>query len=131
MGEAESRRGRSSKQKGARYERLIAEAVAEWLGLPTSDVFRTRTGSNKEDIGLSEEAARRFPFSIEAKHHKSLKLPEWIKQASTNAAKVGRKPVVVFRASRDRGSESTDYVCLTFFDFMEIVTRVLNYERNQ
>lgn len=128
MSEEASRRGRSSKAKGARFERLIAETLAEWLDLPPSDIFRTRTGSDKEDIGLSQEAARRFPFSVECKHHKSLKLPEWLKQAETNAKKVGRTPLVIFRQSRAAGSESRDYVVIPLFDFMELVTRERNRE---
>lgn len=116
-----SRRGKSSKAKGARFEKFIAQTIADRLQLPLSDVFRTRTGPNQEDIGLSREAASRFPFSVEAKHHRTLHLPEWLRQAEENAAKVGRHPVVVFRISHELpGQPSHDYVVIDFSTFLDL-----------
>ena len=117
-----STRGKTAKARGANYEKLIASAIGAWIGLPPSDVFRTRTGSNKEDIGLSAEASISFPFSVECKNQKTIHLPEWIRQSEVAAAKNGLAPIVIFKQWGGKpGDVARNYVVIEFEEFMELV----------
>lgn len=114
-----SRRGRTSKARGANFEKLTADAIAAYTGLPASDVFRTRTRHHGVDIGLSEQARRLFPFSVECKDQKTIKMPEWIRQAAENAID-GMPPIVIFKLPRNARNL---YVTLDFDVFMRLVTK--------
>jgi hypothetical protein len=118
-----SRLGRRSKQKGKAFEKAVAEAVAEWLGLPIEDVTRARSGKDECDIGLSREALEKFPYWIECKNHKTLSIPSWLKQANEAVKRLNTKqtPIIVFKQHGD----GTMYVCLDFFTFMKLSTESL------
>jgi hypothetical protein len=115
------RRGRAAKSKGKRYEKAIAEAIAKALDAPESDVVRTRSGMGDADIELSENLKARFPFHIECKDHKSLHLPDWIRQAEEAAERLGHgmTPIVVFK--QRRGVRSVSYVTIEMSAFLQLV----------
>src|SRR4029077_14293044 len=116
------RRGRSAKSRGSSYEKLIAEIIGTYIGLPASDVFRTRTGSNKEDIGLSAEAAKRFPFSCECKNQKTIHLPEWWRQSVEHSKKNGLFPIVILKLWNGKpGQAANNLVVIDLQDFMGLV----------
>lgn len=118
---------RSARAKGKAFEKAVAEAVADWLGLTVDDIIRARSGKDECDIGLSAEARRRFDYWLECKNHKTLKIPEWIRQARDAAARAKKRgeghgtPVIVFKTHGD----GTPYVVIDFFSFMELATRHL------
>lgn len=78
----------NSKQKGARFERILASKLREY----GYDARRTaqycgNTGDAADIVGL--------PYiHIEAKHQEQMRLYDWIAQAKHDAAKSGLKPAV-------------------------------------
>lgn len=121
-----SRLGKRSKRKGRDFEKAVAERVAEWLGVPVEEVSGARSGKKECDIQLSTIAHHLFPYHIEAKNHKSLSVPDWLRQASSDAALSTRKPtpepVVVFKQHGD----GEKWAIIRFEVFMELATRHLN-----
>lgn len=85
----------NSKQKGARYERELAE----YFRLHGYDTRRTaqycgNTGEASDVVGL--------PYvHVEAKHQEQLRLGEWMLQAVRDAGGNGRIPVVFHRKNRE------------------------------
>ena len=102
----------NSKQKGARFERLLASKFREY---GYADARRTaqycgNTGDASDVVGL--------PFlHVEAKHQERMNLYEWMDQAKRDA-KAGnenRMPAVFHKKNN-----CDILVTMTFDDFMEI-----------
>lgn len=107
--------GTASKAKGRRLQNEIVKKILEvFPELTERDVMSRAMGSKGEDIVLSEEAAKRFPFSIEAKYRENLQLWKAIEQAEDNRKDL--TPVLVFRRNR-----SKTYCVLEFDDFLKLV----------
>lgn len=103
--------GRSSRTKGASFEREVAASLSEWLGL---DVQRklgaARDGGDDIQVGQ---------FRLECKRCETTKVWEWYEQAKGNAGPE-EIPVVVFRRSR-----SEPMALLSFSDFMRMMREFL------
>lgn len=127
-----SKRGKSSKIKGASYERTIAKKFKEKFGIelkrtPMSGGFSK--GSSKADDFRGDitvvDKDIDFKLHIECKSHKSWSLPSWIRQAEEDVPK-GRIPVVIFhrrQLNKDgkRIQETGDYISMSLDDFLNIV----------
>ena len=102
----------NSKQKGARFERLLASKFREH---GYSEARRTaqycgNTGDASDVVGL--------PFlHIEAKHQERMSLYDWMDQAKRDAeaGKEGRFPAVFHKKNN-----ADILVTMTFDDFMQI-----------
>lgn len=102
----------NSKQKGARFERLLASKFRDY---GYSDARRTaqycgNTGDASDVVGL--------PFlHIEAKHQEKMHLYDWIEQAKRDAeaGNEGRLPTVFHKKNN-----ADILVTMTFDDFMQI-----------
>lgn len=127
---------RSARAKGKGFEKEVAEYLASWLGVEEQDITNARSGKQECDIQMSSAAAKLFPYWLEAKNHKNLKIPEWIDQAVADAK--GKKaplrvpgdpedlvPIVVFKRHRD----TTKWACLPFADFMRLATANIELRR--
>lgn len=73
--------GRSSKQKGASFERLVARQILEAAGhgFSKEDCFRTPLSgghpyAGASDLVISPKLLRIFPFCVECKHRASFRL---------------------------------------------------------
>lgn len=118
-----SRRGRTSKARGASFEKHVSEAIATWIELGVDDVARARGGRGAIDVRLSSEARKRYPFWTECKNHKTLSLPAWIRQAEAASAGSGLTPIIVYRIwSGKPGEAAKEYVTIEFTEFMKLVT---------
>lgn len=121
------RLGRRSKAKGKLLEKRVAERISDWIGLPTSDIVRARSGVDEADIGLSLEATKRFPYTVECKNHKTLAIPAWLRQMDEYAARArkrGESPgpgVLVFK---QHGAGKL-YAVIDFELFLELATEHL------
>lgn len=127
-----SKRGKSSKIKGASYERVIAKKFKEKFGIelkrtPMSGGF-SKGSSNADDfrgdITVVDKGIE-FKLHIECKSHKTWSLPSWLRQAEEDCSK-NRIPVVVFhrrQLNKDgkRIQEAGDYISLPLDDFLDIV----------
>lgn len=102
----------NSKQKGARFERLLASKFREY---GYSESRRTaqycgNTGDASDVVGLPH-------LHIEAKHQETMRLYEWMAQAKRDAEAggEGRLPVVFHKKNN-----AEILVTMTFEDFMHI-----------
>ena len=78
----------NSKQKGARFERLLASRFREYgYEARRTAQYCGNTGDASDVVGLPG-------IHIEAKHQERMQLYEWIAQAKRDAAGTGRLPAV-------------------------------------
>ncbi len=105
----------SSKAKGRRLQQQVRDAILEaFPRLEPDDVKSTSMGASGEDIQLSPEARRWFPFSVECKARETIAAYAWYEQAKANSG--GRHPLLVIKQNR-----SKPLVVLDFDTFMELV----------
>jgi hypothetical protein len=135
-----SKRGRSSKTKGANYERTIAKKFMEkfpelkLVRTPLSGGFNKSVDNAKMrgDISnLNEEYE--FMLHLELKNQSTVKMFDWIKQAEEDCP-TGHVPCVVFHKQQKnedgkRVQEAKDYVCLSLEDFLNIVKKEVVSQR--
>lgn len=100
----------NSKQKGARFERLLASKFREY---GYTEARRTaqycgNTGDASDVVGLPH-------IHIEAKHQERMQLYDWIAQAKRDAAKSGKIPAVFHKKNN-----ANILVTLELDDFMQI-----------
>lgn len=105
---------KNSRNKGSRFERSVAKAWEYWTGYK----FSRTPGSGgwakaKDAVGdlvcTDDKHSRRFPFSIECKNYQDIKFEHLLlgtrtckihsfwEQASRDANKVGRLPILIMR----------------------------------
>lgn len=126
-----SKRGKSSKNKGANYERNIAKVFKSKLGIelvrtPLSGGFQKNAKATNVKGDISNiDATKDFHLHLECKDHATWAVPKWIEQAESDCPE-GKIPVVVMHRRQKnkegkRVQESGDYVVLNLFDFLDIV----------
>lgn len=102
----------NSKQKGARFERLLASKFREYGYTESRRTaqYCGNTGDASDVVGL--------PFiHVEAKHQETMRLYDWMDQAKRDAkaGNEGRLPVVFHKKNN-----AEILVTMTFDDFMQI-----------
>ena len=120
-----SRQGRTSKVKGANFERLIAKKFQDRYGVelkrtPQSGGFAKksdRADDYRGDITIVD-TKRRLLLHIECKNQQKWSLPKWLKQAQEDCPE-GAIPIVVFH---EHGT-SNDYVTLRLEDFLNLAPK--------
>jgi hypothetical protein len=127
-----SKRGKSSRTKGASYERDVAKKFMKRF--PQLDLVRTpssggfkKSANNKTLRGDTSNVNEDYEFMlhIEAKNQAKIQIEKWIKQAEEDCPE-GKIPAVVFHKQQKiedgkRTEKARDYICLPFEDFLEIV----------
>ena len=82
---------RSAKDKGATWQKSVCELISRIIGLPFDNQddncsIHSRTmGCSGSDVELRGEARKRFPFGVECKNSNQISLPDWCRQAKSNA----------------------------------------------
>lgn len=122
--EEKKRRGKTSRNKGSNFERLVAKKFEEAYGVK---LVRTplsgglAKSSNKQDfkgdIVCAEEDVD-ILLGIECKNQKTWSLPAWLKQSEEETPD-GKVPCVVFH----KHGTSKDYITLSLDDFLELVPK--------
>lgn len=98
----------NSRNKGAGYEREIANKIAQYFGVEVKrNLEQSRDGG--ADISLP-------PYLIECKRRARIIVYEWIEQAVKSAELVNMVPVVVCRADRH-----DDLVIMRLNDFLPLM----------
>lgn len=127
-----SKRGRSSKAKGANYESRIRDKLNKRF--PTLNFKRTpRSGayaSTSGDTSLSGDLANinseyDFKCHLELKCHKAWSILRWFEQALGDCPQ-GKLPIVIAHQQQviennRRVKEAEDFVFLRLSDFLDIV----------
>jgi hypothetical protein len=92
----------SAKAKGMDLQKWVCEKVAQLLGVrwdnrwDESPVASRPSGQHGCDVILRGGARKRFPWDLECKAMKELRIADAVKQAESNVAE-GRFPAVVYR----------------------------------
>lgn len=111
----------SARQAGARFERLIADALAE--AVDDRIDRRVRTGSKDcGDIGGVRIGPHRL--AIECKDTSTQKLPEWTREAQTEAINDGAIAGVVVHKRRGTQNPLEQWVAMTLEDLIRIINAV-------
>lgn len=127
-----SKRGKRSKNKGANYERKIANTFRTMLGIeltrtPQSGGFAKKTNKAEEfkgDLTCLEED-KEFLLHVEAKNQKSVSIRKWLQQSEGDCPK-GKIPIVVFYLGQQikdghvKEEAMGDYVTIKLNDFLEL-----------
>lgn len=121
-----SRRGRSAKAKGKAWEKEVAEIIGNAIGMPSTDVFNSRSGVKECDVQLSLQARSRFPHYLECKNEKRPRVPAWVAQM-TEDQKIARKRgkssklgIVVFKVHGNR----TPFALVAFRDILPYIVKM-------
>lgn len=116
-----SRNRKSARQAGARFERLIADALAE--AVDDRIDRRVKTGAlDKGDIGGVRIGPHRL--TIECKDTSTQKLPEWTREAQTEAINDGAIAGVVVSKRRGTTNPLEQWVHMTLEDLIRIINAV-------
>ena len=91
----------SRKAKGRRLQQAIRQDLIDCLGIDPGDVQSTAMGQSGCDLYLSPAVRAQFPFGVECKAQERIALPEWWKQCTRNADKVGLTPLLLIKRSRE------------------------------
>lgn len=124
-----SKRGRSSKNKGASYERRIVKFFeAKFPSLkfgrtPSSGGYKKEIENSnlRGDIVCLSEGVN-FLLHLELKNRKAgwKVVQDWYKQAQEDCAK-GKYPCVIMHQSLEKGSPAKDFILLELSDFFDII----------
>lgn len=117
-----SKLGRRSRNKGASYERTVAQKFKDFFKIdlvrtPQSGGFAKKSVKADEFRGdiVSADKDIELNIHIECKNAKTWSLPAWLKQAQEDCPK-GKKPVVIMH----KHNSGENYVVLKLEDFFEI-----------
>lgn len=100
-------KGRAARNKGSTYEREVAATLQTRFGHPV-----------KRKLGAAREGGDDIvfgPLSIECKRRETLSIPEWVRQARSNATPKNPIPIVVYRRSNEKS-----HVVLSLDDFLDL-----------
>lgn len=84
-------KSRSAKNKGLEWQKEVCRFISNLIGVEydqKSDdclIHSRESGLSGTDVILRGEAKEKFPYSVECKNCKTLSIPEWIRQADSNA----------------------------------------------
>jgi hypothetical protein len=129
-----SKRGKSSRNKGANYERTIAKIFKDKLGIelkrtPMSGGFARSAEKADEYRGdiVCLDVDKEFTLHLECKDHKSWSLPAWLRQAEEDCPKNKIPIVVMHRRQLITEGKVTqkvgEYVTLPLEAFLDIVDK--------
>ena len=116
--------GKRSRDKGARFEREIANTLSDKWGLPFArGIVQTRGGGAEvADVCLQDVngAKSKYPhidkLHLECKHHKRTSIPSAWRQAEEDCKISGRTPVCITKSDREK-----PLVTMSLDDWMEIM----------
>ena len=81
---------RSAKNKGAMWQKEVAECISRITGLEYNQqddnclIHAREMGLSGVDVILRGKAREKFPFDVECKNCNNISLPAWVKQAEEN-----------------------------------------------
>jgi len=113
---------RSRKAKGSRFQREVATLIRDRFNLQDRQCVSTPASCTGEDILMTENTKRLFPFSIECKARENINIWDALDQAKSNTNDE-RFPLVVFKRNR-----SKVYCAMEFDDLLEIFQEIARNE---
>ena len=108
--------GRSSQQKGKRFELSIANKLKELFKIKVSRTPLSGGMDFKGDIICIDDNSIISEFSFECKNQEKLSIWDSLKQAEENSG--GHTPLLVFKRNR-----SKTYAVIDFEKFLELIKK--------
>jgi len=106
----------SRKQKGRLLQQSVRDSILKaFPSLTERDVRSAPMGTTGEDVVLSEEASKLFPYAIECKNQEKINIWAAVEQ-SEQRRKDNMIPLVVFKRNR-----SNIYCVLKFSDLLKLL----------
>lgn len=91
----------SAKAKGRALQQWVRDYIIKiFPSLTLDDVRSTSSGANGEDVLLSPNARKKFPYSIECKSRNTISVYSMYEQAVANSDKY--EPLLVIKANRKK-----------------------------
>lgn len=115
-----SRSRQSAKQAGARFERAVADWLADQLDDDRIDRLARRGNKDVGDIGWVLRNGQRVV--IEAKDCARLDLPAWTREAETERGNADALAGVVIHKRRGVGDPGQQWVTCTLDQLLAIIT---------
>ena len=110
-------RTQSCKAKGRKLQQMVAADILSLHPcLSAEDVRSTPMGSHGEDVQLSAQARKLFPFSVEAKNQERMNVWSSFEQCEKNCSKEAM-PLLVFKKNR-----SEPLCALRWRDFLSLIS---------
>lgn len=92
----------SGKAKGRKLQQWVVDKIHEYFPtLEDGDIKSTAMGQNGEDVQLSPEARKLFPFSVECKSYAAIAVYGWLTQAISNCPR-GSTPLLVIKQNHSK-----------------------------
>lgn len=117
-----TRNRRSAKQAGASFERLIANHLAHVLNNPTIDRLVKTGTKDRGDIGNVRDTHGRL-IAIECKNTATLALPQWAREAQTEAEHYGAHAGITIHKRRGTTNPADQWVHMTVADLTRLLTK--------
>ena len=109
----------SAKAKGRRAAQELAKHLLAYsvghAELTEDDIKPVSSSVTGEDIGLSSEARKLYPFTFEVKNQESIQIWKALKQSESHAEDTGLIPILCFKRNH-----SESYVSLRLSDFLHL-----------
>lgn len=108
----------SCKQKGRKFQKLIAQHLSDCLGIPCGkdeDIESRPMGQSGSDIILHGDAKKLFPFGVECKCVENLSIWKALKQAEEYG-----DPILFFTRNR-----TPEYCAIRADSFFEMYSELL------
>ena len=115
-----ARSRRSAKDAGARFERLVADYLAEALGDDRVDRMVRRGADDRGDIAGVRIHGK--PLTLECKNHARMNLPEWVDEAHREAGNSDALAGVVVSKRHGVGDPGSQWVVMELRDLVALVS---------
>lgn len=102
--------------KGKEYELHISKLIRR-----KADKGSMRNRSSHTNGARRADVFTNLPIHIEAKHHESVRIKEWVEQAEATS-NFGQTAVVAFRI------DDKDYACLNFNDLLDLFVQIADQQ---
>lgn len=113
---------RSARDAGARFERNIADYLADTLDDDRVDRMVRRGSQDRGDIAGVRVHGK--PLTIECKNHARMNLPEWIFEAHLEAGNSDALCGVVVAKRHGVGDPASQWVVMELRDLVSLLTGV-------
>ena len=115
-----SRSRASAKQAGARFERLIADGLAD--SLDDDRIDRAVKRGNKDRGDIAGVRAHGQPVAIECKDTTRIDLPAWTREAAIEAGNLDALAGVVVSKRRGTTDPMEQWVHMTVREFVALIS---------
>ena len=114
-----SRSRASAKAAGARFERIIADCLAEHLD---DRIDRMVRRGNKDRGDISGVRCHGQPVAVEVKNTARMDLPSWTREAEIEAGNLDALAGVVISKRHGNGDPLDQWVHMTVREFIALIT---------